>query len=287
MRGPQGEVVPSSKDLIFYYDKTIWREWRRDIIFKSYIDVCVDICVRVAPRPPHWVVVLFSPQKKGLVTCPHSDPWGTSLDSWLQTVPSWTSSCDCWISHGGKTKEAMQNFLPESECFEAKVEIQGFTGFQGKPSTDASLIDPMPNGGLLSRRHSQHSCLVIASGGQEQSGGGRVGSKPPILDCLALSPLSWGLWPLGSAVLTKVILPYRGRAPSAICQLKSLMKLGQAEPGGSSGRAGPPAGRDVIGSREPPLRCGPGEAPLDNVFQVFNLKTKKLFSVGLRMKSPG
>ena len=83
--------------------------------------------------------------------------------------------------------------------------------------------------------------------------------------------------PLSYAVLTCVALPYRRRVPLPCGRSpqQSLQKLGPTE----LWEGWPSTDRGVTRSREPPPHCGPREAPLDNVFQVFSLKTKKLFSV--------
>lgn len=150
---------------------------------------------------------------------------------------------------------------------------------KGSHAQMRTLTDPMPDVCLLSQRHSQHSYLVIASGGSERSRG-RIGSMLPISESLALSPLSCGtcLGVLGSLSLSSFLIDARLPRPWGYSQLQVPMKLGQTELGGSSERlAVHRQGCDwVLGALSP---LWAGEAPLDNLFQVFNLKTKKLFSV--------
>lgn len=141
-----------------------------------------------------------------------------------------------------------------------------------------TLTDPMPDVCLLSQRHSQHSYLVIASGGSERSGG-RRGSMLPISESLALSPLSYGILPWSSGPLITVVhRDAKFPLPWGYSQLQVPVKLAQTEPGGSFGRlAVHRQGCDWVLGAPSPLWAR--EAPLDNLFQVFNLKTKKLFSV--------
>lgn len=162
--------------------------------------------------------------------------------------------------------------------------ISSNPGSQVGQSTAARPTDAVPSVCLLSWTHSQHSYLADASGKARAGWGQEVRPHPPSPNP---SPSALPHGTLPSPMQSSPARPFHTDA-GFLCHVaaahsKACRNQGHAElwAGWRSTDRGV-----ILGCpSEPPPHCGPREAPLDNVFQVFSLKTKKFFCC-LRMKSP-
>lgn len=191
---------------------------------------------------------------------------------------SWTPGAFPFCNCGIKIKEA--RFSSGMWMFWSKGGNTGFLWFPGEAIHMCVPTDPMPRV-CLSPAHTA-SILIwwMRWEGASRLGAGRANLGPAI--SLHPSPLLFCLW---NVALQSCSLYQHGLStqkqgtlcslPTASCRDWGLMKQGQMESEVSFGQTGPRNAAVWLGPWSPFSTVA---AP-DNMFQVFNLKTKKLFSV--------